>query len=356
MPRTKRPSFLGNPTRERGMKTDESLANASGDAERSRCEQKTTGSVDSSLPRLPRESTQTLQTSHPHSASSILLAGVICNPSQPFAVSYDTSGAKSSCGEFPVNTKTTLNRRKERRFKTAIGQRLQCVCAVSDGQPHEGSVVDISQSGLRVLCTGPFEANQEFTVELKTDDRSLGTYRGQIRRVEPWVGGQSVLGCQLHDKVPSEVLEELARLGIINRRRDVRVSWNQPAKMSWELQPGEIDIQIEDCSLGGLRILANREFPSNVRLRIRINVGDERDAIFDTRPVWQYQREDGFEAGLAFTSRAVPAVIADMLADWDTPGTQEDSPRPRRCLRPAVLVAAVIAVLGLALKQIGLWG
>ena len=100
----------------------------------------------------------------------------------------------------------TLSRRKEPRFKTCEGKSLLCAgLSDSEDDSRQGTIVDISTSGLRVLCEGQFEVGQEFTTELLTD-RTHGTYRGIIRRVVPWVGGELVLGCQLLDPIPADVL------------------------------------------------------------------------------------------------------------------------------------------------------
>ncbi len=253
-----------------------------------------------------------------------------------------------------VDGKEIQGRRKEPRFKTCDGQVLGCICAVKNDDPHSGTVIDLSTSGLRMLCEGSFAVGQEFAATLKTD-RSHGVFRGVIRRVEPWVNGQSVLGCQLLDAIPEDVLQELAERGIINRRRDQRLEWKQPAKMAWELQRDEIDIDIEDCSVGGLKITSPKAIPDNIRLRIRIHMDDEGEAILSARSVWQSQQDDCFQAGLAFTTREVPPIVTRMLAG----GTAEEpawSAARQPAMRRSVLVAAVIVVLGLALRQIGVWG
>lgn len=249
----------------------------------------------------------------------------------------------------------THSRRKERRFKTCPGQVLECATVVNEQDVNAGTVIDISPSGLRLLCEGRFQVDQTFSTELKTD-RSHGTYRGVIRRVEPWVGGQSILGCQLIDKIPNEVLGTLAMDGIVNRRRDHRVPWNEPAKMSWELHSGEIDIEIHDCSVGGLKISTSYgRIPDDVCLRIRVDGPDDLPMIIDARTVWQVEEKNRVFAGLAFTTREVPDVVAHVLAQQQS--TEFEIAEPARTPRRRNgLAVAVIIVLGIALWQTGLWG
>ena len=113
--------------------------------------------------------------------------------------------------------------RKERRFKASEENPLHCETALDEGEVRLGTVVDLSSNGIRLLCDGRFEVGQSMCTELTTD-RSHGHYYGVIRRVEPWVDGQSILGCSLNDQIPDSVLQDLSNEGVVNRRTDERIS------------------------------------------------------------------------------------------------------------------------------------
>ncbi len=243
-------------------------------------------------------------------------------------------------------------RRKERRFKTRDPDALRCDTSVNEEDPRPGTVIDISSRGLRFLCSGQFKVGQSFSTELKTD-RSHGTFRGEIRRVQPWTGGKTVLGCQLIDRIPEEVLQNLAREGVVNRRSDERVEWNQPAKMSWELQQGEINVEIKDCSTGGLKIRSPKPIPDDLLVRIRVDMGDDDPLVIDARPVWQVQQDDHCVAGLAFTDFGIPEAVIRFLAQGEA--AEQWSPQQSSPFRRCVLVVTAIFVLGVSLWQIGVW-
>ncbi len=185
------------------------------------------------------------------------------------------------------------DRRKERRYKTSDDQRLHCRTSVDEpGQDQiwEGTTVDISPSGMRLLTEGDFQVGQPIWTELKTT-RSHGIYRGNVRRIEPWVGGQLILGCSLRDTIPNEVLQELAGEGIINRRADGRFSIAVPATISWPLSPGEIAAEIQDYSSAGMklhsqeRILRERATSHSIRSRRPGgDLGSEVDLESPSRP------------------------------------------------------------------------
>jgi hypothetical protein len=241
-------------------------------------------------------------------------------------------------------------RRKEQRFKTRDTDALRCETTVKDEAPRQGTVIDLSPSGLRFLCAGKFQAGQTFSTEL-ISDHSHGTFRGEIRRVEPWTGGQSVLGCQLLDQIPEDVLQDLAREGIVNRRRDPRVDWNQPAKLSWELHQGEIDVEINDCAPGGLKISSDQEFPSDVRVRISIDLEGEQPVLIDARTVWQAQQQNLYVAGVAFTDKGTPDAILPILGQAAMQRVAEV--KAASATRRTLVAMTVIIVSAISLWQIG---
>ncbi len=234
-----------------------------------------------------------------------------------------------------------ISKRKEPRFKICDGSTLACDAAVGEKSLSQGSVIDISATGMRLLCKGQFEPGQSFAVELMTN-RSHGVYGGKVRRVQPWVGGQTILGCQLDDPIPADVLEDLAGEGVVNRRNDERVVWEHPAQMSWELQPGEIDISIVDYSPGGMKVYSQHEIPENVRLRIRVETPDDDEIVVAATTVWKTEDDQGFQAGLAFTSRDAPEKIDRLHRDSEDPTPIAN--RPRR-IRQSIMVAAALILL-----------
>tara|TARA_R110002049_G_scaffold2750_2_gene21596 strand:- start:442598 stop:443461 length:864 start_codon:yes stop_codon:yes gene_type:complete len=236
-----------------------------------------------------------------------------------------------------MNEDETLGRRKEPRFKTEDAERLQCDCFHEDEQPRRGSIIDMSTHGVRFLCNGGFRIGQVVLIELKTD-RSFGAFGGIIRRVDPWVGGQTVYGCELIEPLTGDVLETLARERIVNRRNEDRVCWNQPAKMTWELHSGEIDIEIQDCSTGGLKVLSPTTIPDDVRLRIRVEA--DEDIVIEAKSVWQVKQDDQCHAGIAFINRHCPDAVAQIVEEGRDATTQNLVKKSRSSMRPSILVAA----------------
>ncbi len=206
----------------------------------------------------------------------------------------------------------TICHRRERRFKASVESPLACETALGEGELLPGTVVDLSTRGVRLLCEGQFEPGQPISTELTTD-RSHGVYRGVVRRVEPWVGGQSILGCSLNDPIPDSVLDELFHEGVVCRRTEERISLCEKAKVTWPLNREEVEVDLQDYSTGGMRILSSVPIPDDVRLRLRIEVSEETSLIVDAKSVWKEESEDGCIAGIAFTHRDTPVKVAEIL-------------------------------------------
>lgn len=254
-----------------------------------------------------------------------------------------------------MNADETLSQLRERRFVTGDDELLQSDTFIEFDDPIEGTVIDISSHGLRLLARGNFVIGQAFVTELKTD-RLHGVFPGIIRRITPWVEGKSVLGCQLFEAIPDDVLETLALEDVINRRDDDRVDWCQPAKMSWELQPGEVDVEVQDCSPGGLQISTHSVIPDNVCVRVRIEVGDGEHVTIDARTAWQDEQKDGCSMGLAFLKHEVPEIIGRALAEGTPNKHAQNIVSRKSSMRDSVLIAATIVVCGAAMWHTGMWG
>ena len=213
----------------------------------------------------------------------------------------------------------TMCKRKERRFKTCDERLLLCNVFVDVDDPVPGSVIDISPQGLRLLCGAEFRVGKAFLVELKTD-RLHGVFPGVIRRVTPWVGGESVLGCQLLEPIPDEILQTLAKERVVNRRREDRVQWSKKATLLWELESEAVDAEIIDCSPGGLKIFSTKHIKDNMCVRLTLDTEDKEGVIIDAKTVWSTKSNnadgvDGWFLGVTFIRNGVPDVVVKVLEE-----------------------------------------
>ena len=254
-----------------------------------------------------------------------------------------------------MSEEETLCVRKERRYKTCDDQKLQCDTFVEFDEPKHGNIIDLSASGLRMLSEGKFIVGQAFLTELKTD-RLHGVFPGVIRRIEPWMDGKSLLGVQLLEPIPDDVLETLAHENVINRRREDRVDWGQTARLEWELGEESVEVEIKDCSQGGLKIVSPSPIPEDARLRLHV-LSEEtgHDTVIAAKAIWQRNLDEGCETGLAFITREMPELVAQQLASRTPVAVAQQAAR-RRAMRLSVLAVAISAVLGFCLLHIGLTG
>ena len=245
-----------------------------------------------------------------------------------------------------MNADEASNKRKERRYKTCDARLLSCNVFVDVEEPVAGSVIDISTNGLRLLCGADFRVGCAFLVELETD-RLHGVYPGIVRRVTPWVGGESVLGCQLLEPIPDKILQTLAKERVLNRRREDRVVWNKKASMKWELESKEVDVLIVDCSPGGLKLHSTMPIVENTCLRLTLDTEEAQGAIIDVKTVWQSKNDDdeSWSIGVTFIRREIPSAVVKVLNAY---GKEKLIIQKESLLRIGALVLATVATIGLA--------
>ena len=195
--------------------------------------------------------------------------------------------------------------RKQRRFKTNEAQALAC-CIEVDGQDgSSGTVIDLSNSGMRLLCSEQCRVGQSICVTMDTDLPTT-MFHGEVRYVEPWVGGQTILGCSLTESIGDAVLHKLADEGFLNRRSDPRIEVTHSAQMFWPLHPDRVDIELRDYSNGGLMIHTDVAIPDDKRLRVCISGDDDNDLCVETKLQWKRVSGNGCLAGLAFVHNERP--------------------------------------------------
>ncbi len=264
-----------------------------------------------------------------------------------------------------MNNEETLCKRKERRFKTCEENGLKCLVFVDVNEPVSGTVIDVSPSGLRLLVEGRPNIGDPFITEL-TSNRLHGVFPGIIRRVTPWVDGKYVLGVQLLETIPDSILETLANESVINRRGGDRVEWRQPAIISWELNTEDVEIEIQDCSRGGLKLFSKTKLPMDANMRILVQVAAGEEMVMEGVTVWERKADavpvEGWHYGLAFTRKEIPAAVRKVLGELDP--VEDLPPRPKKIitapndddpiLSQCLLVMAAIVVLTVGVMQTGI--
>lgn len=203
----------------------------------------------------------------------------------------------------------STNNRTERRYLTAKNGFLRCKSSLKEGCSSFGTVIDLSTTGMRLICEGRFEVGQTIFTELMTD-RSHGRFKAFVRRVTPWADGQSVLGCSLNDSIPESVLRDLAKLGVVSRRSHDRLSACHSAKLSWPLHYQEIPVMLQDYSTGGISIISSVSIPKDVPLRIRLDLGDQDGPVVLAKSIWSHESDDICLVGAEFTCRDSSAEVA----------------------------------------------
>ncbi|MDE0864978.1 MAG: PilZ domain-containing protein [Rubripirellula sp.] len=238
-------------------------------------------------------------------------------------------------------------KRKQRRYKTNQAQALRCEAEVDSGQVTAGTVVDLSNSGMRLLCSGQFHVGEKIKISLEANSPT-DMFIGVIKYVEPWVGGQTILGCNLDGGIDDSVLHKLADQGFLNRRSDPRIEVTHPATMFWPLHSDRVDIELRDYSNGGLMIHSEVSIPDDKRLRVCIDGEEDSDLCVETKLQWKRVSDKGYVAGLAFVHNDAPQRVAKVLGLMSKKNPNEGRKTSRRFV-PRMLLVGLAAMLVLSI-------
>ncbi|MDB4749514.1 PilZ domain-containing protein [Rubripirellula sp.] len=253
-----------------------------------------------------------------------------------------------------VSIEDPADNRKQRRFKTNEAQALACRIEVDGNEASSGTVIDLSNSGMRLLGGGQYRVGQEIRVAMDID-LPTDVFHAEVRYVEPWVGGQTILGCSLTESIGDAVLHKLADQGFLNRRSDPRIEVIHPAKMFWPLHPDRVDIEVRDYSNGGLMIHTEVAIPDDKRLRVCIDGVDDNDLCVETKLQWKRLSGDGCLAGLAFVHHDAPQRVARVLG-LTTPSDMKNGTKKSvwdfGSLLYFTLAAVLLLVVGAVVAQI----
>lgn len=248
---------------------------------------------------------------------------------------------------------TSADNRKQRRFKTNEAQVLACSIEVDGEQSCPGTVIDLSNNGMRLLSSGQYRVGEKIRVIMDTD-LPTDEFLGEVRYVEPWVGGQTILGCSLNKHIGDAVLHKLADQGFLNRRSDPRIEVMHPAKMFWPLHPDRVDIELRDYSNGGLMIHTDVIIPDDKRLRVCIDCEDDSDLCVETKLQWKRVSDNGCIAGLAFVHNDAPQRVARVLGITSPNDPNNRKNKTGRGLRAMLffgLAVVVLLTVGVAVLQ-----
>lgn len=178
---------------------------------------------------------------------------------------------------------------KRDQEETDADNRPSCVAA---------TIVDISQTGIKIRSEVPFEFHESLVLEVPRtySDQTLGLI-ATVRWTQPDEDTEMwMAGCVIADEFPPEYINEIARDGIVDRRNNGREKISIEANGRFELSSDSFPINISDVSLTGLRLFSPKACEVGSRIQVTFDE-EERSERFTARTVFQSEVDGGYLIG-----------------------------------------------------------
>lgn len=222
-----------------------------------------------------------------------------------------------------------LGERSEPRYRAYSDDVLACSVSVRSGDEEKTSiarVINLSQSGARLKIPIVVSVGQQIHIRFTVAETDFEVSAdATIRWAQPAADGQTAFGCVLDESIDSQLLEELAEAGILERRQDERIPVSIPVHTRQELSDTDADAEIQEYSRGGLRLISEKKIDLDGRLMISF---PEVCKTIIVRPVWQREIDERFQVGCRLLERSDSAIISSLVESPETIVNSRNASRP----------------------------
>jgi len=207
-----------------------------------------------------------------------------------------------------------------------------------------GSLVNLSLRGAKLSLESPIQTQEAVTLKLQnTDLNSELTTGGKIKRLLPGGDGSWTVGCLFTEPLPRLVLRNLFCGDRAELRKTTRYPIEGRAIIDWE-SGRQNEVQLEDISAGGFRMLATEAAPIGARLQLVVRTAGRKRFVVPAVVRWQLESPEGHAIGCQFMydegSHLIKAILAEKGSDrsgkglWNLSRILQSLPKPSATDRP----------------------
>jgi c-di-GMP-binding flagellar brake protein YcgR len=197
--------------------------------------------------------------------------------------------------------------RRDARF--SVQKAIPAEITITDGQDARvahGRVLDISLRGARLELEEPLSDSEHRSIQIELAPNELDTTitaTGSTCWARPVYDNAWWLGISFDEAMDESQVDELAKHGYLDRRKDRREAADMGLLARCELSDEPITIKLRDLSVGGLGIWSPRALVPESRLLVGVS-----ERSLDSRPVvarvkWVTEADDGFVVGCSFIAK-----------------------------------------------------
>ncbi|HEY6564904.1 MAG TPA: PilZ domain-containing protein, partial [Pirellulaceae bacterium] len=251
-----------------------------------------------------------------------------------------------------------LNLRRSARYVVLSAAAIRVVLRPEGSvEPIEsGEVVDISTHGLKVKLDRSLPLHQFAAIELEADEGNIQLrISGDVCWARPCEESSWWVGFQLRQEIPQESLDRLARLRVIDRRRDRRLPQNISIAARWELGSQTIFVKLLDLSNGGCCILSPEIGSEGDRILLIPDGNDIHMPPILARVCWRRCEGDDHVIGCEFLTNTAATDLRRSLSARLVRERQSSVDIPSTQRNPMPLVLGMCLVAGMTCLHLGLF-
>ena len=164
------------------------------------------------------------------------------------------------------------------RYRLREGQNATVVLervSESDRRPLAASLVDFSESGVKVSLPFRVQIGELVQLELAFDQSDLHFLgAAKVCWTRPEKDGEWLVACAFRPQVPKHIFDTLAASGVLERRDSERQYVSLPVTIRWELGVEDDSVRLQDFSDGGFSIVTSYAVETGQRLSMVCETSD----------------------------------------------------------------------------------
>jgi hypothetical protein len=129
---------------------------------------------------------------------------------------------------------------------------------------------------------------------------------------------------------------------VLDRREDRRYSIRGQATARWETSPGEVNVGLQDLSVGGFSMLTPFLPSRESHVFLKCNDRDGQPIEIEAAAQWQLELGEGYVVGCKFVDDESFLRLRDVVCETDS--TKLDETMPKRSLSLMSMVGIVVLV------------
>jgi len=191
--------------------------------------------------------------------------------------------------------------RRDPRYEIVHGRSVEVLVQRKSDKTDEtirGELRNLSSGGAQLLLPIYPKFSEEIGLRIHIPESNVEIdVTAEVCWIRPAEENQCLIGCSFATKVSESLLEHMAILGIINRRRDQRCVTSVLGTARWELGGDSFPVRITDYSKGGFCMTSGHPSTVGGAVTVELDAADDSVPPISGKVCWQDERDGEYVLG-----------------------------------------------------------